>query len=152
MSMLFLASCGNSQKTENSLTGDNQTEELAVAKVTPIHLTKADFLAKVVDFENNPTEWKYLGDKPAVIDFYADWCGPCQTIAPYLEELATEFGDDIYVYKIDVDKEGELAQAFGIQGIPALLYVPMEGKPEMKTGAMSKDELKGLIESLLLKK
>ena len=89
---------------------------------------------------------------PVLVDFYADWCGPCKMIAPSLEQLAKEYAGQINIYKVDVDKETELAQTFGIQGIPALLYIPMEGKPQMLQGAMPKDQLKEKIESILLKK
>ncbi|MDH6342483.1 thioredoxin [Parabacteroides sp. PFB2-12] len=117
-----------------------------------IHLTKTDFLSKVANYEANPTEWKYLGDKPAIIDFYASWCGPCKMIAPILEELAAEYGDSLYIYKIDTEAEQELAAAFDIRSIPTLLFVPMEGAPQMAQGAMSKSMFKEAIESVLLKK
>lgn len=117
-----------------------------------IHLTKEDFLEKVVDYINNPTEWKYLGDKPAIIDFYADWCGPCKMIAPVLEELAAEYGDQIYIYKVNTEREQELAAAFGIRSIPSLLFVPMDEAPQMAQGALPKHAFKEAIESVLLKK
>lgn len=117
-----------------------------------IHLTKDDFLKRVVDYESNPREWKYLGDKPALIDFYASWCGPCKALAPVLEELAAEYGDQIYIYKIDTEQERELAAAFGIRSIPTLLFVPMEGKPQMAQGAMPKSALKEIIDNTLLNK
>ena len=117
-----------------------------------IHLTKAEFLKKVVDFENNPTEWKYLGDKPAIIDFYADWCGPCKAVAPVLEELAKEYDGQIYIYKIDTEREQELAGAFAIRSIPTLLFIPMGENPQMAQGALPKSELKKVIEEVLLKK
>ena len=91
-------------------------------------------------------------DKPVLVDFYADWCGPCKMIAPSLEQLAKEYAGKIDIYKVDVDKETELAQVFGIQGIPALLYIPMTGKPQMLQGALPKDQLKEKIETILLKK
>ncbi|MDR1706673.1 MAG: thioredoxin [Prevotella sp.] len=119
--------------------------------MTTIHLTKAEFLSKVTNFETNPTEWKYLGDKPALIDFYADWCGPCKAIAPVLEELAAEYGDRIYIYKINTETEPELASAFGIRSIPSLLFVPMNGQPQMAAGALPKQQLKEAINNLLLK-
>lgn len=115
-------------------------------------LTKADFLTKVSDFESNPSEWKYLGDKPALIDFYASWCGPCKMIAPILEELAAEYGDRIVIYKVNTEKEQELAGVFGIRSIPSLLFVPMNEQPPMVMGAMSKAELKKTIDQVLLKK
>ncbi|HQB68768.1 MAG TPA: thioredoxin [Paludibacteraceae bacterium] len=117
-----------------------------------IHLTKADFLKKVVNYEANPTEWKYLGDKPAIIDFYASWCGPCKMIAPILEELAAEYDGQIYIYKVDTEAEQELAAVFNIRSIPSILFVPMEGQPQMAQGAMPKASLKEAIESVLLVK
>ena len=126
----------------------NQQQPKTTAKT--ILLTKSEFLSKVVNYEVNPTEWKYLGDKPAVIDFYADWCGPCKMIAPALEELAAEYGNDIYIYKIDTDKEQELAAAFGIRSIPLLLFVPMEGEPQTIQGAVPKSSIKAKIDTFLL--
>lgn len=117
-----------------------------------IDLTKAEFLNKVADYEANPSEWKYLGDKPAVIDFYASWCGPCKMIAPILDELATEYSDSIYIYKINTEIEEDLAAAFGIRSIPTLLFVPMEGAPQMAQGAMPKASLKEAIDEVLLNK
>lgn len=117
-----------------------------------IALTKEDFLKKVADYEKNPTEWKYLGDKPALVDFYATWCGPCRGLAPVLEELAAEYKDQIYIYKIDTDAEQELAAAFGIRSIPTLLFIPMEGKPQMAQGALPKATLKKAIDEIMLAK
>lgn len=122
-----------------------------------INITKADFLAKVMDYESNPSEWIYKGDKPCLIDFYADWCGPCRITSPILEELAQEYKDKIIVYKVNVDKEKELSQVFGVSGIPAFLYCPMEGKPSMTSGiARSEEETKKMfknyIDTILLKK
>ena len=116
------------------------------------HLTKEEFLTKVANFETSPNEWKYLGDKPAIIDFYAEWCGPCKSIAPVLEELAAEYEGEIYIYKIDTEAEQELASAFGIRSIPSLLFVPMDEAPQMAQGAMPKSAFKEAIESVLLKK
>ncbi|NLZ72634.1 MAG: thioredoxin [Bacteroidales bacterium] len=117
-----------------------------------INLTKADFLAKVANYESNPSEWKYLGDKPALIDFYADWCNPCKAIAPVLEELAEEYKDEIYIYKINTEIEQELSAVFGIRSIPSLLFVPMGEQPQMAAGALSKTQLKEVIDDVLLKK
>ena len=88
-----------------------------------IQLTKADFLKKVVDYENNPTEWKYLGDKPAIIDFYADWCGPCKMMSPIIDEIAEEVGDKIKVGKINVDENQELAATFQVSSIPVVFFI-----------------------------
>ena len=117
-----------------------------------IHLTKADFLSKVANYEQNPTEWKYIGDKPALIDFYANWCGPCKMVSPILEELAEEYKDEIYIYKINTEEEQELSADFGIRSIPTLLFVPMGENPQMAQGALPKDALKQAIDSVLLKK
>ncbi len=118
----------------------------------PIYLTKVEFLQKVVNYETNPTEWKYLGDKPALIDFYASWCGPCKMIAPILDELAAEYAGEIYIYKIDTEQEQELAAAFGIQSIPTLLLVPMNENPQIIRGALPKASFKEAIDKVLLKK
>ncbi len=120
--------------------------------MTTIHLTKAEFLTRVANYETNPNEWKYLGDRPAIVDFYADWCGPCKAIAPILEELAAEYGDSIYIYKINTDKEQELAALFGIRSIPSLLFIPKDGQPQMSKGAMPKAQLREAIDKVLLNK
>ena len=154
--LLFAGSLLNSCKgqTENKQTAQAELKEIEKkeGKMKPIHLTKIDFLKKVTNYEANPNEWKYLGDKPALIDFYADWCGPCKAIAPVLEELAAEYGDQIYIYKIDTEAEQELAAMFGIRSIPSLLFVPMEGQPQMAQGALPKQTLKEAIDEVLLKK
>lgn len=113
------------------------------------HLTKEQFLTKVFDFENKQ-EWEFQGDKPAVIDFYADWCGPCKMVAPIIEELSKEYDGKVDFYKIDTEAEQELAMAFGIQSIPSLLFIPMEGKPQMAAGALPKDSFVELIDKELL--
>jgi thioredoxin len=117
-----------------------------------IHLTRADFLKKVANFEKNPDKWVYLGDKPAIIDFYADWCGPCKMVAPILEELAQEYDGQIYIYKVDTEAEQQLAGEFGIRSIPSLLFIPMNEAPQMAQGALPKDAFKQAIEEVLLKK
>lgn len=161
--IIALASCNNSQKNNatvpdeanseiNNLKTDNKMTTTSTTTATTIHLTRADFLKKVANFEENPDKWVYLGDKPAIIDFYADWCGPCKMIAPILEELAQEYDGQIYIYKIDTEAEQQLAAEFGIRSIPSLLFVPMDDAPQMAQGAMPKDAFKQAIEELLLKK
>lgn len=115
-----------------------------------IKLNKEEFLKKVFNYEKSSQEWKYEGNKPAIIDFYADWCGPCRKVAPVLEELAKEYDGKIVVYKVDTEKDKELAQKFGIQSLPSLLFVPMNGKPQMAVGAIPKDDLKKAIDEFLL--
>ena len=113
------------------------------------HLTKETFIQKVFDYENNK-EWKYQGEIPAVIDFYADWCGPCKMIAPVIEELSSEYEGRVAFYKIDTEQEQELAAVFGIQSIPSLLFIPAEGQPQMAMGALPKATLKGIVDKELL--
>jgi thioredoxin len=102
------------------------------------HLTKETFMSKVFDFEKNK-EWKFEGTKPCIIDFYADWCGPCKMVAPVLEELATDFDGKLDVYKVNTEEEQELSAVFGIRSIPSFLFVPVEGQPQMAMGALPKD-------------
>ena len=116
------------------------------------HLTKAEFVKLVYDIDKNTESLDYLGNKPAVVDFYADWCRPCKQLAPVLDELALEYKDDIVIYKINTDNERELAQAFGITSIPTLIFIPVEGDPQMSQGALPKDTLKEIINEVLLKK
>ena len=129
-----------------------QTNNKNAKNMKTIALTKADFLKKVADYEKNPEEWIYLGDKPAIIDFYASWCGPCKMVAPILEELAAEYDGQIYVYKVNTEQERELAALFNIRSIPSFLFIPMNDKPQMAMGAMPKSSFKEAIDGVLLKK
>lgn len=115
------------------------------------NLTKESFLENVFNYEKNEA-WKYEGEKPCIIDFYADWCQPCKMVAPILEELAEKYKDSITIYKIDTEKEQELAGAFGIRSIPSLLFIPMSGAPQMATGALSKEAFVEAIDTVLLGK
>ncbi|MDO5665070.1 MAG: thioredoxin [Bacteroidia bacterium] len=127
------------------------TEPKVKKTVKPITLNTSGFIEKVFDY-NNESEWKYKGDKPAIIDFWAAWCGPCKQIAPVLDELAAEYGNEIYIYKVNVDEEVEVARAFGIQSIPTLLYIPMNETPQAIMGAAPKSKLKEAVDTILLKK
>jgi len=147
--LITLSACGQTKK-ETKTESKNQSKETKT--MGTIHLTKAEFLSKVVNFEKNPTVWKYLGDKPCIIDFYASWCGPCKTIAPILEDLAKEYDGQIYIYKINTEEEQELAAAFGIRSIPTILFCPMKGDPQMAQGALPKESFKEAITGVLLKK
>lgn len=135
------------------MTGAVRPDEETAAKEKPttrvVHITKADFLKNVYDFEKNPDEWKYLGSQPAIVDFYADWCGPCRQLSPVLDELAKEYSGKLTIYKVNVDNERGLATFFGIRSIPTLLFIPMKGKPQRSLGALSKTELKGIIKDVL---
>lgn len=117
-----------------------------------INLTREDFLTKVANYEANPEKWEYLGDKPCIIDFYADWCGPCKMVSPILDELAAEYDGEIYIYKVNTEVEQQLSGEFGIRSIPTLLFCPMGEEPQMAQGALPKDAFKKAIDEVLLKK
>ena len=108
--------------------------------------------SKSINYEANPNEWKFEGSRPAIIDFYATWCGPCKAMAPILDSISKDYAGKIDVYKIDVDKESELAGAFGIQSIPTLLMIPAKGEPKILQGAMPKDQLTKIVNEFLLEK
>lgn len=115
-----------------------------------VTLSSKEFNTKVYDISaKNP---EYLGSKPAIVDFYASWCGPCRAISPVLEELAKEYGDKIVIYKVDVDASRDIAQAFGIRSIPAVLFIPMKGEAQMTVGGRSKEDFKKQIDTILLGK
>ena len=116
-----------------------------------IYLTAQDFKDKVFDYEKEE-EWKYKGDLPAIVDFYAEWCGPCKVVAPALEELSNEYDGKLVIYKIDTDKEMELSALFGIQSIPTLLFIPKEGNLMVQKGALPKNVLQKLIDERLIQK
>jgi thioredoxin 1 len=111
-------------------------------------LDKNTFIQKVFDFAQEK-EWKYRGTLPAIVDFYADWCGPCKMVAPVLEKISTEYEGKLTIYKVDTDKEQELAGAFGIQSIPSLLFIPMAGQPQMARGAMDRQSFDKAIRDIL---
>lgn len=142
----------NAEQEADVLELNQDNNHTITKKMGTIHLTKADFLKKVANYEENQTEWKYLGDKPCIIDFYADWCGPCKVVAPILEELAAEYDGEIYIYKVDTEQEQELAAAFGIRSIPSLLFCPMGEQPQMAMGALPKETFIQAINDVLLKK
>jgi thioredoxin 1 len=146
MSLLSLTACaggGQKQSTTNKKENSN---------MKTIHLTKAEFLKNVCNYEANPNEWKYEGTVPCIVDFYATWCGPCKMLAPTLEELAKEYDGKVIIYKVDVDQNQDLAGAFGVQSIPTLLWVPMKGQPFVTQGALMKSQLKKNIDEKLLAK
>jgi len=111
-------------------------------------LDKKAFIEKVFDYENEK-EWKYRGTLPAIVDFYADWCGPCKMVAPILEKISKEYDGRLHIYKIDTDKEQELAGAFGIQSIPSLLFIPQKGEPQMARGALGREAFDKAIADIL---
>jgi len=150
ISILGLSACNAKPKTESNTTDNTKTETVKKENtMNTVKLTKDLFLEKVANYEANPNEWKYLGDVPCIIDFYADWCGPCKAVAPILEELAAEYGDKLVIYKVDTEVEQELAAAFGVRSIPTLLFCPMEGAPQVARGALPKESFKEAIKEVL---
>ncbi|NQU87246.1 MAG: thiol reductase thioredoxin [Mariniphaga sp.] len=165
VAVLSLYSCGLNTSQASDKTSNNRFEgkiekvidnQGSASQGGSVLLTKDMFLANVWDYTNSPQEWKFRGDKPAIVDFYADWCGPCKTASPILEEISHEYAGKVVVYKIDTEKERELASVFGVSSIPAFLYIPTEGKPVMMAGiARTKEDTKKMfianIDKYLLK-
>lgn len=122
--------------------------EAQTTKGTVKAIDTKEFCQKVYDIDAEAL--KYLGDKPAIVDFYADWCGPCRAIAPTLQELAAQYGDKIVIYKVNIDKDPDLAHAFGIRSIPAVMYIPVKGEPKMTVGGRDKAKFEAEIKAYLL--
>lgn len=134
-------------RADNNVKGDS----LAGANGPVTQMTNETFKKLIFNYEAN-REWKYEGTKPAIIDFYADWCGPCRQLSPLVEEIAKEYDGKIVVYKVDTDKETALAQSLGITGLPTLLFIPASGKPQMAVGALPKETLLKAVKEVLLVK
>lgn len=135
----------------SKMSGSEEVISGGSADVTVVHLTDATFRQLVFDYEKNK-EWKYEGTKPAIIDFYADWCAPCRQLSPIVEELAKEYSGKIIVYKVDTEKERKLAQEIGISALPTLLLIPVRGKPQVSMGVLPKSTLEKAINDVLLVK
>lgn len=150
--VMLWVSCSMSAKPDENSLEKNGNMETVAKEGEVITLNKAEFLSKVFNYEKSPGKWVYEGNKPCIVDFYADWCGPCKRVAPILKELAETYKKEIVIYKINVDQEKELASVFGIQSIPSILFVPKEGQPQMAQGALPKEELVKQIDSFLLGK
>jgi thioredoxin 1 len=129
---------------------NNKPDNMKTYNPNVTTLTKREFKDKVFDYSVSK-EWKYKGDMPAVIDFYADWCGPCKMVAPILDDLSTEYAGKIKVYKINTEKDPEVSKAFGISSIPTILFIPQSGNPVVVRGAQSRQTLKSNIERILPK-
>jgi len=170
LSVIWLSSCGGAataeKKSDSTVSNSVNDQSAADAEVQTVsntslptasdgavvQLTKAMFLEKVYNYEKNPKEWAFIGDKPCIIDFYADWCRPCKMVAPIMAELAEKYKGQITIYKINTDQERELAQFFGINSIPTMFFCPAKGDPQMTQGAMDKDTYEKIITEVLLKK
>ena len=131
------------------LSANAQEEKKAESKVK--HLTYREFLSKVWNFESSPNTFVYKGDLPAIVDFYADWCGPCRRVAPIMEKLAEEYEGKLLVYKVNTDQERALATAFNVKSIPMVLFIPKEGQPMMQVGAMPEEGYRKVVTEQLLK-
>ncbi len=138
---------GNSTEANNKNAVQGKTSN-SESKVE--YLTDKTFKSKVFNYEQNE-EWVYEGSEPAIIEFYADWCGPCKKMAPVLDKLSKQYDDKVKIYKVDVDKERELSAAFGVRSIPTFLFIPSEGQPSMAPGALGEQGLVDVIENDLLK-
>lgn len=136
-----------SQQRQSNTEQQQQVKENKTMKVK--ELTTEEFKSKVMDFEKHPSEWVFEGERPALIDFYATWCGPCKMTAPIVEQIAEKYDGKVDVYKVDVDKEQQLAAMFGIQSIPSLLFIPLKGQPQMNVGAMSFGQLDSVVTEIL---
>lgn len=113
-----------------------------------INLKRGDFLKRIADIENSPNQWKYLGERPALVDFYAPWCGPCRMLMPVLDELAKEYAGKVDIYKVNIEDEQQLAEEFGIRSIPTLLFIPKQGLPQTRLGAMQKSQLREVFDRM----
>ena len=140
LAIVTLTSCAGSK--------NDTTEQTQGVKIYAQHITNAEFKSKVFDYTLNNT-WKFEGDKPAIVDFYATWCGPCKMLSPLLEELAKKYDGKLNVYKIDVDQEKELAAKMGISNLPTLVFIPTNDKPQISEGYLPKESLEKVINEVL---
>lgn len=163
LSVLWFSSCGSSASPdknptkETAATGSSRQTETAGSAVAEssesvIQLTNAMFLEKVYDYNKDPKKWTFKGDKPCIIDFYADWCRPCKMVAPIMAELSDKYKGEIVIYKVNTDQEPELSQFFGIRSIPTVFFCPSSGDPQMTQGALPKETYEKVITDFLLKK
>lgn len=148
-------SCDSTAAENNNNNGDTVRVDAKSTNPSPedhkvIVLDEAAFKEKVWNYEANPDEWEFKGDIPAVVDFYADWCGPCKKVAPIMEKLAKEYDGKIIIYKVNTDHNRELSSVFGIRSIPSILYIPLAGQPAMEAGAKSEAQYKATFEDFLL--
>lgn len=159
LSFIWLSACSGTAKPEK--TPETSKDEVIPTKSTitenteneiVVQMTKAMFLENVYNYEQNPKKWTFIGDKPCIIDFYADWCRPCKMVAPIMAEMAEKYKGQIVVYKVNTDQERELAQFFGIRSIPTLFFCPAKGDPQMTQGALDRETYEKIITEVLLNK
>ncbi|RRD02897.1 thioredoxin [Prevotella sp. OH937_COT-195] len=147
---LIALTTGCTSKTNSGAASDKETINNKEKKGKIMELNVQEFKKKVFDYEKKPQSWEFEGDKPAVVDFYATWCGPCKMLSPIIDEMSEKYDGKVDFYKIDVDKQQELAAVFGIRSIPTLLFIPKEGQPTIMQGAMSKGDMDSTIQKVLL--
>jgi thioredoxin len=170
LSVLWLSSCGGSanpdKKPDSSITPANMTNQdntnesqtgnnnaaVSGESGSVIQLTNAVFLDKIYDYKKDPEKWVFKGDKPCIIDFYADWCRPCKMVAPIMEDFSEKYKGQVVIYRVNVDQERELAQFFGIQSIPTVFFCPAKGEPQMTQGALPKETYEKIVTDFLLQK
>lgn len=140
--------CTTTTNKELNTNPDSVKEKTTAGKV--VKIDQAMFKKLVWDYQNSPQEWKFTGERPVVVDFYADWCGPCRRVAPIMEKLAEEFKGQIDIYKVNVDHNKELSAVFGINSIPAILFVPMNEKPAMQPGLMQEEQYRQIFKEFVL--
>lgn len=153
--VLMLTACQQTRQSaaQKQSVGQRVPADTLVKKQGKVkELSAVEFKQLVMNYELHPQEWVYEGKRPALIDFYATWCGPCKAMAPVVEELAGKYAGKVDVYKVNVDEEEELAALFGVQSIPSLLLVPMEGQPQMSVGALDRVQLDEAVRTVLLGK
>lgn len=152
-SVITFSACTHNKKTENKsqIQTVSKTDDTARASAegNVTYLSTADFRLKIMDYTIHQTEWVFEGERPAVIDFYTTWCGPCKMMAPIVEETAKAYAGKVDFYKVDIEKEQELAQTFGIQSIPTFLFIPAKGKPTIQIGAMPKETFEKMVDENL---
>ena len=154
--LMIIGSCssqGNQDQAENSNVQEQEGIHGSAVEgdIQPEYLTAQAFRDKVWDYEKNPEEWVYNGELPCIVDFYADWCKPCKMVAPIMDELADYYDGKVVIYKVNTDEQKELATVFQVRSIPSILFAPMDGKPAMQAGAMSKEEYIKIIDEFILK-
>jgi thioredoxin len=143
---VMAAGCNSNGNDANQSSADQGSS----SDVKPVKINHQEFIELVYNYEANPDEWVFEGDLPVIVDFYADWCAPCRIVAPILDELAEEYAGKIRIYKVDTDKEKELARVFNIRSIPTMLFIPAEGRPQLSQGALPKETFKQVIDNFLL--